>query len=1003
MIRKILVVDDNEMNRKLLCKILSNEYAVLEACNGKEALKTLKYTHDELSAVLLDIIMPEIDGYEVLRLMSEDDNLSQIPVIVTTGSTEEGAEVKVLSLGAKDYVVKPYNPTVIKHRLYNTIRLRETAAFINASRKDKLTGLYNREGFFEKAEELINLHEAGYYVMACFDIDNFKVINDQYGIEKGDEVLKYLAEIFEEGFGRVGGVCCRIMADNFAVLYPRFFMESEEIEEIRNKATLLDGSIIPITFSIGRYPVDDKTVSVSAMYDRASIAEMSVKSRFDIHIAQYEESMREHILREQEIINDMKSALQAQQFEVWFQPQYNHSTSALIGAEALVRWRHPQKGLISPGLFIPVFEKNGFIYELDKYVWEQTCIYLKKWKESGRFSLPISVNISRYDIFKSDLVDVLVGLIEKYQIPVDLLRLEITESAFSQSTGQIIRITKQLMDYGFTLEIDDFGSGYSSLNTLKDVQADILKLDMRFLESTENSARGGNILESIVRMAKWLGMAVIAEGVEEREQADYLQSIGCHYIQGYYYAKPMPAAEFEKQAFEIIKEEKLITLETVETLNNNVFWDPKSMDTLVFNTYVGGANVFEYYKGEVEILRANTKYAEILGGKKYTTEEAMKISWKGHIVENDRLKIRNAIKQAIETGDEITCEAAFINLLGDNKTTYLKAIMRVIAHVGERHLFYCMIENLTKQKEAEKKTIETTEQLKFLNETAHDILTQIDVEKAIESVLSGTMKYFGANRAYVIELDYTNKVFNNTYEVCATGIESEKDNLQKIPFSATPFWLSAFDKEKYICIENVDDLKKDREEEKQILKEQGIQSLIAVPFKREEKLLGFIGVDDPSRRHSHTEQLKVIGDYISAILMRRNLNSKIDSDKISLLNLMNDTPGGFSRIRLYTDNTAKTVFVNNRFCELRGMTQEEVMRQESVDALSGVHPDDIKKVKNEVREMVATGESRRLKYRLRHSNGGYIWFKAYGRISADESGEVYINVYYKELPEALNI
>lgn len=196
MIRKVLIVDDNEMNRQLLCKILSSDYTVLTACNGKEALDILRHHYEDLSAVLLDIIMPQMDGYEVLKNMSEDDKLSQIPVIVTTSNTEEGAEVKALSLGAVDYVVKPYNPTVIRHRLFNTVKLRETASFINAYRRDKLTGLYNREGFFEKAEELINSHDAGYYMLACFDIDNFKVINDQYGTEKGDKVLKYLAQIF---------------------------------------------------------------------------------------------------------------------------------------------------------------------------------------------------------------------------------------------------------------------------------------------------------------------------------------------------------------------------------------------------------------------------------------------------------------------------------------------------------------------------------------------------------------------------------------------------------------------------------------------------------------------------------------------------------------------------------------------------------------------------------------------------------------------------------------
>ena len=886
--RELLIVDDNDVNRRLLCKILCDRYTITEADNGKTALELLTKDPGKYAAVLLDIIMPVMDGYDVLEIMNGDKKLSQIPVIVTTGSTEEDAEVKALSLGAKDFVVKPYNPTVIQHRLYNTIRLRETAAFINASQRDKLTGLYNREGFFEKAEELIQSHEAGYYLMTCFDIDNFKVINDQYGTEKGDQVLKYLARLFEEGFSKVGGICCRVMADNFAILFPADFINSKEIEVIREKAGRFDKLGIPIAFSIGRYPITDKTVSVNSMYDRASIAEVSVKRRFDVHIAEYDESMREHLLREQEVINDMNTALKNHQFEVWIQPQYNHSSGALFGGEALVRWRHPQKGLISPGLFIPVFEKNGFIYELDKYVWEQTCIYLKKWKEEGRMVLPVSVNISRYDIFRDDLCSVLTGLVEKYEIPVDLLRLEITESAFSKSTGQIIRVTKQLMDYGFTLEIDDFGSGYSSLNTLKDVQADILKLDMRFLESSENSARGGNILESVIRMAKWLGMAVIAEGVEEQEQADYLQSIGCYYIQGYYYAKPMPVEEYEKLAAVEKKERNMITLETVESLDNDVFWDPKSMDTLVFNSYVGGANVFEYDNGKIEILRANEKYAKVLCGENCTTEEALKISWVDHIVEEDRIPICNALKKAIDSGEEVTCNARFTNLPGDNKNTCLKANMRVIAHVGDKYLFYCMIENISAQKAAEQVILEKNEQLEFLSDTAHDLLTEMDINKGMERALKRTLDYFNASRAYILEMDYSNNEMNNTYEVCAKGVSPQKDNLQHLSPQTTSFWTQAFQKDKYINIKDVNLLDEDWKEEKKALLYQGITSLIAVPIKKKSILLGFIGLDDPKRRQEDVEQLKGIGDYISSILIRRSLYEKIERDKDSLLSMLND-------------------------------------------------------------------------------------------------------------------
>ena len=270
--------------------------------------------------------------------------------------------------------------------------------------KDSLTGLYNREAFFEQAAVMISKKEPGYYVMACFDIDNFKVINDRYGSEKGDEILKFIANTFRSGFESVGGICGRIMSDNFAVMYPKSFIASSKLTQIRKTAVYPKGLNQPMNFRIGRYIIDDLSLPVSGMYDIASIAQASVKGRYDAYIADYDETMREKLLHEQEIINEMDSALASGQFEVWFQPQYNHSTGALIGAEALVRWRHPQKGLlIPPGDFIPVFERSGFIYEMDKYVWEQSCLLIKKWISEGRKPLPISVNVSRYDILRDDV------------------------------------------------------------------------------------------------------------------------------------------------------------------------------------------------------------------------------------------------------------------------------------------------------------------------------------------------------------------------------------------------------------------------------------------------------------------------------------------------------------------------------------------------------------------------------------------------------------------------
>lgn len=393
-------------------------------------------------------------------------------------------------------------------------------------------------------------------------------------------------------------------------------------------------------------------------------------------------------------------------------------------------------------------KKNGFIYELDKYIWEDTCRQLQKWRNEGRNPLPVSVNISRYDIFKEDLPEVLNGLILKYELPVDLLRLEITESAFSKSADQIIRVVHQLIDLGFTIEIDDFGSSYSSLNTLKDVPAQILKLDMRFLEDTSNSKRGGNILESIVRMAKWLGMSVIAEGVETTLQADYLKTIGCQYVQGYLYAKPMPAADYEVSAIKTIKEKSLITLETVENLDNNNFWDPKSMDTIIFNSYIGAACIFEYRNKHIEFLRVNNKYLNALNSETMTVDDILKLDWIALLDKNQAPHFHSSLKSAINTGNEFTDEFMFRDLPGCPKETYLRSTMRVIATADDCHLIYCISENITAQRRAEQKEREAERRSIVAAQRLTSIMDNLPFGTALYELNGQTMTPLHLNKRY---------------------------------------------------------------------------------------------------------------------------------------------------------------------------------------------------------------------------------------------------------------
>lgn len=921
--KKIIIVDDNSVNRMLLKSVLREEYEVIEAENGKDALELLgSIDCESISAILLDLVMPIMGGFEMMSIMQDDVEMSKIPVIVATGSTDETSEAKALMLGASDFVMKPYNPTLIKHSLRNTINQNEMSLTLNSIQRDKLTGLYNREAFFGKVENMVKEKEPGYYIMSCFDIDKFKLINDQYGAAVGDKVLKQIGKIMGEEFPAVGGIAGHISADNFASLYPVQAENNDVAERMRKTIEFPDNSSDNISYSVGRYVVSDISLLPSAMYDRAYIAKQSVKGRYDIHIAYFDEAMRDKLLREKEIISEMADALKKEQFEVWFQPQFNHSTGACVGAEALVRWRHPKRGLVPPGEFIPIFEKNGFVYELDKFVWERSCKYLRKWIDEGRNPLPVSVNISRYDIFRSDLVDVIVGLIKKYDIPIDLLRLEVTESAFAESQDQIIAVVSKLADCGFLVEIDDFGSGYSSLNTLKDVPAHVLKLDMRFLEDTNNSQRGGNILESIVRMAKWINMSVIAEGVEELEQADYLKSIGCNYIQGYLYAKPMPAIEYEVLAKTKSKEERLLTMETVENLDNNAFWDPKSLDTLIFNSYIGGACVMEYHKNKIELLRANDKYLETLGNSGIDIEQALRLNWVEHMSAPDFERLMDDLRQSVENVEEVTDEFVFFNIPGAEGDIYLRSNLRVIATAGDRHLIYCTNENITAQREAEREIRETDEQLRFLNDAAHDMLTQADSDGAINTVLEKLQKFFDGNRAYIFEFDYENGVCCNTYETCKEGIEAQKHTLQNLPLEVVDFWLHAFDDEKIINIEDVDKLD-DARAEKGELQRQGIKSLVAVPLIDGKKLIGFIGIDDPKSQQGRTGHITAIGDYITVMLSRRDAARRAKKEEATQQQMIGEALGAVMKasqdISFVKDREGRYICCSRPFAESVGL------------------------------------------------------------------------------------
>jgi len=599
------------------------------------------------------------------------------------------------------------------------ITLTNTGGAI-VTKNDELTGLMTRISFCSAIAPILEAHPdkaaAGGYAMIYFDLIRFKAVNETFGIDKGDALLQYIADALRTILTDTG-FCCRIGSDRFAVFTDTTLLPPETLLTRLSGALSCCGLPLEITYNAGIYLTCEDAVSVGTMLDRATLAQSKIKGNYNLRFAYYSESLRKDLIGEQEIVGMMGAALTEKQFLVHYQPQYNHSTGMLIGAEALARWRHPERGLISPGVFIPIFENNGFITNLDLYIFEEVCQFLRRCMDSGHTLIPVSTNFSRYDIFYPGFVEKLEEIRRKYDVPVRLLRVEITESSIiggSQRTNEVVR---KLHECGYIVEMDDFGSGYSSLNVLKDIELDIIKLDMRFLSAESGGSKGGTIISSIVRMAKWLHMPVIAEGVETVQQADFLRSIGCDYIQGYLYSRPLPEEQYTTLISGSTVGAAVPQMQLIETLNAADFWNPQSLETLIFSNYVGGAAIFDYHDGQIEILRVN---------QKYLSEICMNLSEKD-LIESDPMAVFDTmnrqiyldmLERAVTTGEEQECETwrtLSSSCCGDEHVC-IRSTVRMIGQSGNSRLFYAMIRNITAEKQHYNDILDTERRFKMASE-----------------------------------------------------------------------------------------------------------------------------------------------------------------------------------------------------------------------------------------------------------------------------------------------
>lgn len=570
---------------------------------------------------------------------------------------------------------------------------KENGARKGAPRFDALTGLLSKEAFFEEASAWIP--GAAEPCVVCFDVDHFKLLNDLYGLERGDELLRFFGDALEARFSPDGGLpISRLAADTYALCADSLDPRAVERALIDIAAECPLG--VDAIFRAGIYRVEAPRDAVSVMCDRAIIALRTVKGSYFDRVGLYDPGMRDELLRERAVVTGIEAALREDRIVAFFQPKCNMRTGAVVGAEALVRWIDPERGVVPPIEFIPLLERNGLIRSLDLRVWEKAAAWIRGLVDRGVRPVPVSVNVSRADIYLMDVPAELAAVAERHGIDPSLLEVEITESAYSERPDRIVEAIDALAERGFTVLMDDFGSGYSSLNMLKDINVDVLKIDLRFLDRDDR--RSKDIMESVIHMARWLDLPVIAEGVETRSQVDFLLDAGCAYGQGYHFARPMSADDFaarlesgagvdyERRPLE---EARRPVLDFKDLLHENMISDR------VLENIIGAVALFSYADDDVRLLRGNLAYRRMFS--EFGQDEAVALeggSVLPYLNEGDRESFLDAARTVVESCPDEGIEV-IVRREGSGVLRWHKVRLFLLSDGGEAATLYGAIADVT--------------------------------------------------------------------------------------------------------------------------------------------------------------------------------------------------------------------------------------------------------------------------------------------------------------------
>ncbi|MBQ8278905.1 MAG: EAL domain-containing protein [Roseburia sp.] len=558
-----------------------------------------------------------------------------------------------------------------------------------------LTGLFYGQTFFEKAEECLQNTSSDTCNMIAIDIEHFRLYNKIHGREEGDVLLKMIAELLRQFEEKNGGVVGYLGGDNFGIFAVCELLELRALRLQIEDAVKMKSGTIGYMPAFGVYAVADRTLPAATMYDHATVALAHVLGDYTNRLCYYDSDMDDKVEEELRILSDVQEGIDNDEFTFYIQPQCDITKGRIVGGESLVRWIHREKGLVPPGIFIPVLEKNGFVADLDRIVWEKVCKWQRECLDKGYDPVPISINVSRIDIFSMDVPKYLFGLLDKYDLPLELLKVEITESAYAESSEKIEEMVNVLRERGIVVMMDDFGSGYSSLNMLKSVPVDVLKMDMRFLEINEQEEEKGiGILDSVINMAKQMRVPIVVEGVETQKQENHLLKMGCRYAQGYLYYKPMSTDAFE----DLISDPRNVDHDgfwcrQTESVHIKEFLDTNLFNDVMANNILGPAAFYDLYENNIEITRVNEQYFRLAGISTQEDEGYRKRFW-NHVRDDDRQVLVSIFERAYN--EPTNGSSGFIHYLQADETV-LWVYMRVFfLREKEGHkLFYASLTDMT--------------------------------------------------------------------------------------------------------------------------------------------------------------------------------------------------------------------------------------------------------------------------------------------------------------------